>query len=345
MNTNVSSRALGLFILGALALLFVSIMTFGGGSLLRKDVRALVVFNGSVSGLTPGAAVTLKGVRIGAVSDIVLRMGTTTGTNILVYLEFDPDKINLGESVNPHDVGRILVERGLRAVLRSQSFVTGQLAVELDYFPGSEATLSGFDKSVPELPTVKAGLDAMMDTLAKLPVDELAQNALASLQQIRALLIAPETRDLLVQTHRIATGVAEIVDTLKTQVGPMTADAHNTIGAGLKAAEQVSDLVETLRPELVKSAGALATLLASLEKQLQPLTSDLRTGIHTAERATTQAEQVMASLSAMLAPRAPLRQDLEALMRNLALSSSRLRSFAEQLDANPNSLLMGKSRR
>ncbi len=54
-----------MLILGAIALL-------GSGSLFRKTFDYISYFDGSVAGLDPGAAVRLRGVRIGQVNEIRL---------------------------------------------------------------------------------------------------------------------------------------------------------------------------------------------------------------------------------------------------------------------------------
>ena len=47
----------------------------------------------------------------------------------------------------------------------------------------------------------------------------------------------------------------------------------------------------------------------------------------------------------LLAPRSPLLADIQTLVRNLATASGALRSFADQIERNPNALFMGRSQR
>src|SRR4051794_28118857 len=92
-----------------------------------------------VAGLSVGAPVAFQGVTVGAVSRIILRMSATTGeAHIPVYLEFNPDVITFtgGRQLNAA-AQQAMIERGLRAQLVSQSLITGQLMVLLDYFPDS----------------------------------------------------------------------------------------------------------------------------------------------------------------------------------------------------------------
>ena len=59
--------AVGGFVLGALALVVVAILLFGGSHLFAPRFRAVAFFHGSVAGLEIGAPVTFRGVRIGSV--------------------------------------------------------------------------------------------------------------------------------------------------------------------------------------------------------------------------------------------------------------------------------------
>ena len=53
-------------------------------------------------------------------------------------------------------------------------------------------------------------------------------------------------------------------------------------------------------------------------------------------------ETVIGSLNDLTAPRAPMRGDFEAAIRDLAASASSLREFSHELVRNPNALLLGR---
>ena len=59
-------------------------------------------------------------------------------------------------------------------------------------------------------------------------------------------------------------------------------------------------------------------------------------------RTMAKAETVIGSLNDLTAPRAPMRGDLEAAIRDLAASASSLREFSHELARNPNALLLGR---
>ena len=55
--------AVGGFVLGALIIVVVAILFFGGPEAFSSKTKALVYFDGSVGGLGPGSPVTFRGVR------------------------------------------------------------------------------------------------------------------------------------------------------------------------------------------------------------------------------------------------------------------------------------------
>ena len=64
--------AIGAFVFGGLVLAFGAVILFGNFRLFSPTTKAAVVFQGSISGLSVGAPVTFRGVRVGAVEGIVL---------------------------------------------------------------------------------------------------------------------------------------------------------------------------------------------------------------------------------------------------------------------------------
>ena len=64
--------AIGTFVVGGLVLALAAIILFGNFDLFSPRRRAAVVFDGSISGLSIGAPVSFRGVRVGAVERIVI---------------------------------------------------------------------------------------------------------------------------------------------------------------------------------------------------------------------------------------------------------------------------------
>ena len=97
-----------------------------------------------------------------------------------------------------------LINQGLRAQLAMQSFVTGQLMIQLDFFPKTKAVLYSDRRSnLPQIPTVPSQLEKLSDALDNVPLEDIAARFLSALEGFDALVrspIIPETANAVVAT-------------------------------------------------------------------------------------------------------------------------------------------------
>src|SRR5262245_41404579 len=152
MSARTNPAILGAFVLGACIVLVAGLVLWGGTALFKPRLRYVMYFDTDVSGLQKGAPVQLRGVRVGQVTDVQVRWGTSL---IAVYTEFEPGLLKgIPEGGTEAAIQAAIRDRGERGQLRMQSLVTGVLYIAVDDFPGSPIVLRGLDKSVPEFPTV-----------------------------------------------------------------------------------------------------------------------------------------------------------------------------------------------
>lgn len=142
-----------------------------------RKIKFIIFFDSSIRGLSLGAPVEFKGIKVGSVLDVRLEFDRgSTSFRIPVLIELEPQRIiergnkEVGAS---SEMLNNLVERGLRARLQTGSLLTSQLYVELDMHPGSPINLRGSDTPYPELPTLptsnfSAITQSAEDLLAKL---------------------------------------------------------------------------------------------------------------------------------------------------------------------------------
>ncbi|CAG7856463.1 Intermembrane transport protein PqiB [biofilm metagenome] len=163
-----------------------------------NTLKYVMYFNGSVRGLTMGSPVQLRGIPIGRVTDINLKLDKKTAEiHIPVVMELEPERIESTNNylkVSDKDVMEQLIGKGLRAQLQSGNLITGQLLIDLDFHPGSKIAASHVHQSeYPEFPTIESSVEAfthsaqtIMDKIAKLPLDKLSNEmdkTLVSLQE------------------------------------------------------------------------------------------------------------------------------------------------------------------
>ncbi|MDD2770123.1 MAG: MlaD family protein, partial [Methylococcus sp.] len=179
----------------------------------------ILFFDDSVRGLQVGAPVELKGIRIGTVTELKLALDFGAHRiRIPVVIEIDPERLipygaedvikrakdeyKAAFEAGRHPLMEKLVERGLRARLKTGSLLTGQLYVDLDFYSDSPAKTLVYGGQYPELPTLPSVADELqrsvteiMANLKKLPLEKIGQELLGTVQGSNRLLNSPELKD------------------------------------------------------------------------------------------------------------------------------------------------------
>ena len=151
MSKPANKTLIGVFVIGAIVLAIIAVIIFGSGKFFAEKMPLVMYFEGSVAGLNVGSPVMFKGVKVGVVKDIVLRFDSNNISFLIpVYAELDPKRFHvIGKIADETELDKELIKRGLRARLELQSMVTGQLMVDLDFYPDKPAKLVGLDKGYP----------------------------------------------------------------------------------------------------------------------------------------------------------------------------------------------------
>ena len=164
---------------------------------IQPTVPYLLLFTGSVRGLNQDAPVEFRGIRVGTVQGISFKyLPDDPEHRVPVLIKIDPGPlVDLPENGDPAGVQALLaqsVEKGLRASLKTGSYLTGQLFVDLDFQkdapPASIAQLGGYDV----LPTTSGGLSeltdkvaALLDKFKALPLEQTVDNANGALASVK----------------------------------------------------------------------------------------------------------------------------------------------------------------
>ena len=165
----------------------------------------LLLFAGSVRGLSSDAPVEFRGIRVGSVIGASFKyLPGDLEHRVPVLIKIDPNLLlDQADSNSNTATAQTLiaqsVEKGLRASLKSGSLLTGQLFVDLDFQKGAPPATVASLGSYGVLPTIPAaGLDeleekigALLDKFKELPLEKTvssANNALASIKDAAANL-------------------------------------------------------------------------------------------------------------------------------------------------------------
>src|SRR5262245_30434634 len=274
MSIRANPMAIGAFVVGAAVLLVVALLVWGGTGLFRAKLDYVLFFDAAVTGLNKGAPVLARGVKVGEVTDVHLRWGTTL---IAVYIVIDPRTLKGTADVGPaRAIERAVQQEGLRAQLRIQSFVTGVLYVALDIRPGTPIVLRRLDPDVPELPTVPTDLEVwtaklgkLADTIEKVPLEQMAQTTAAILEDVKSIVGSKETQTLLSSASAAVGDARTLVRRVDAQIGPMLTELKGTLArldtAVDAAGKLVVDVSNRVDPLATPAEGTLKAAQATIE--------------------------------------------------------------------------------
>ncbi len=315
----------GAFVLLALVLVVAGVLTLNKSGWFHTRHQAVVYFDDSVKGLYIGAPVTFRGVKMGEVTRIGVEVNQQTlVARIPVTLTLGTESLQMDSGsgqTQELDLAE-LVKRGLRARLILQSVVTGQTAIELDFRPDLPGRLlAGGKGAIPEIPTMQDKLDALITQVQELPLGEMVTE--------------------LRQTMRT------LNDTLKTSQTAIEKTSHQLNATGVQARQTLATADAAL-----KNVEAQTTLTLQSLQQLSDTTRGTVTQMQPALQQTLQetrlaaegARRAMQDLAAVAAPGSPLRTDVNAAVSDLSQAARSLRSFADQVEREPNSLIFGGSK-
>jgi paraquat-inducible protein B len=153
------------------------------------------VFTESLRGLTVGAPVEINGITIGEVLEIHAQFDAGLGEfTAPVTVQVDParygvDFLNAPVTGTAEDIAShrkaldTFVARGLRAQLKTGSFISGSRFVALDFFPDAPPVTLDWTQTPVQLPTlpgsmesIEAGVVGVIKKLERLPLAELGTN-------------------------------------------------------------------------------------------------------------------------------------------------------------------------
>ena len=291
MSKQANPTLIGIFVAGAIGLIVAGILIISGGKLLLTDKTNYVLyFKGSVKGLNIGSPVSFRGVNIGTVTDIQLVVNVEeSDIRIPVIIEIDNTKFirpQAGASLLGDDDNIAgLIEAGLRAQLQLQSLLTGQLFIQIDYFPNTPANLVEYNKSrwaPQEVPTIPSPIEKIQKVLEDIPMDKVKDHFLAAIEGIDRLVNSDELHQSITALHAALDGFLQLVTNIDEQVKPVASNINLTLNDARDALQKASITLDDIRSTMaqadttLQSADALFSdeqVLTALDNALNEITS------------------------------------------------------------------------
>jgi paraquat-inducible protein B len=249
---------------------------------------------------------------------------------IPVFVQFIQDSIEPeGTSTRPdQEVLNALVEQGLRAQLQPESIVTGQLFVQLDFYPDAPPAQVTIDPATQliEIPTIPTAFELVSQTLrtainkiAQFPIEQIVANFEEALTNINRVVNAPEVLETVRTLNSTLKDVRQLVQRTDKQMAPLTAGMTKTV-------ENVNKLTQ------------------SVDSQVTSLTASLKDMSGAARGALEQTRETMAAVQGFAAPSSPVQYELAKTLKELSDTARSLRVLADYLERHPNAVVFGRGR-
>ncbi len=241
------------------------------------DLRVQAVFSENISGLSSGANVEWRGLKVGEVANVSgivdpERFGDRR-PRLITTLELRSARFGLDEGVTEDAALEFLagqVEEGLRARLASASILTGGLKVELAMIEDATPATLDLDSGVlPTLPVsdsqvsdIQATASGVFERINALPIEELLGNAIDFLDSATALVSSEEIRQTPAELRELLANARDVIGSEAIQALPGEISAVlSDLQAGM------SDLRDVLRS--VQEQNGVDRLLAAVDEAAQ----------------------------------------------------------------------------
>src|SRR5476651_1497160 len=271
-------------------------------------LNMMSMFSGSVSGLSPGADVTLHGLKIGEVVDVGLEFDPRTDRIVApVHYRIEADRIAGAAAVATErgiPVGVVageMVRRGFRATLQAPSLISGQKIIAIEQIPDAPPAELTRDGDIFVVPSAESG-----------GFDSITRSANELLSKINRIDFAA-----------IGASIAGLTKGLDDTVN------SPQVKKSLVALEATMVDVQDIARKL--DAGASPALA-----RLPQISADLQETMAKANRLVSSANSAYGNDS-------KFNRELDRLLPQLTETARAFRALADLLSRNPEALIKGRT--
>jgi paraquat-inducible protein B len=355
MGRRANPTVIGAFIIGAVALIVIGLLVLGRGQFFSDTQTFVLYFDGSIKGLNIGAPVEFQGVRIGSVTDIhVTYVSKTSDYRTPVYIQLELNRIREAQTrqsrAERREYLKSLIQRGLRAQLVAQSLVTGQLIVQLGFYPDTPIRLVGDDPDVPELPTmpttlqqVQAAAQDILEKIKELPLDQLFANVMQTIEGANRLVNAPEVLAAVRAMSETMIDVQHLVRQVDSQVGRVLDDVGGTAAASRAVLTDIQHLVRRIDGQIIPLADGAKHTLDTARALLKDSQQFVRNADGKVIRMTESfTETAKTAQTTMVTGQRRIDDNLIPALQEVTAAVRSIRALVDFLERNPNALVTGR---
>ncbi len=318
MSKRVSPAVIGAFVVASFAILVVALIVVGSGKMFSKPIRFICMFQGNLNGLKVGAPVKVRGVQIGTVASIELRLLPSQGKmrpgirgmRLPVIIDVDRSQLlargGTGAALEKSGFDE-MIQMGMRAQLDTESLLTGLLYIDLDLHPKTPANyVLEPDGPYREVPTVQTDMAELQDRLTK-TLDKFDK----------------------IDFQALVVSITDAANSIKNLTG----------SPELKATlESLKGTVANLNQAVVSARN----LLNNANAKVGPLVADIRESSDEANKTMKETRSALVNLQQTLDPDSPLAVHLNQTLDSLTETSRSIGEFTDYLQRNPGALVRGR---
>ncbi|HEY3663281.1 MAG TPA: MlaD family protein [Chthoniobacterales bacterium] len=195
-----------------------------------------VHFDGAVGDLKEGDAVKLRGFAVGEVKETGFHYDAETGkirTPVTVALYPTLFQIEHAAAKDPaaalQAALKHLVEEGLRASLDREPPLIGSYRVSFEMVPGAPQAELKIADNLPEIPTAPGGgLQSLVSSVNKIPLDQISQNVLDLTKHLDQLASSPKLKESFAELDASLQEIHRTVETIGPKVDQLVRTLRNT---------------------------------------------------------------------------------------------------------------------
>ncbi|MBR6373175.1 MAG: MCE family protein [Victivallales bacterium] len=372
---------IGAVVLLAIFIFVILLSSLGGHGLLTRKVEYTLYFDKSVKGLSLGAPVMFRGIRIGKVDNIKLisfdddiNVDDTSSCPVQVTIEIEPEQLDLRfdnhgdepsflekklmkQSLVENWMFNMVKKHGMAAKLQISSLLTGQLYIALDIAKegnNDQKELAKLDQHI--IPTRNTAADDIYLLFEKHNMTEMANKAMTI---VNDFISSGKAKAMLENAAAISEDARQAVDEARKLLSQIGGNEKADLGTAVEKLNNMLDEANGLLQQLQKDEARLAGKLDDtmgiipdfqerMKKSLaniDKLVSDLNTVVSRdgqLPRLLDNADGLVKKANGALEQDAPAMQRLNRTLDELDATLRSLREFTDMLSRRPEVLIRGK---
>jgi len=233
-------------------------------------------FSGSVRGLTVGAPVEFRGIKIGEVVDVELASAENVPDSLHVFIAMEPERLQPEESPSRADVDKrmeSMVQQGLRAQMKTASLITGSRFIDLAFVKNATPEPFIRAENFSEIPTVGDAFDQLsgqaadvMEKISKVPFDKIGNELAGSLENLNKLLSTLEQRNTAGKLDKTLANMEQTLASANQALKQMT-QAMNSLDQAIAPDSELKYELTEMAKSMSDAARSLELFLNELNRQ------------------------------------------------------------------------------